>query len=282
MPTRTIAVHGATGSQSAPVTTRLSAAGHEVRPLSRSVGVDLLDRPSLDAAYANVDTVVLHLPLVYDERALVMADNVADAAAAAGVAHLVLNASAPLPPQPIGVPFLDARHRVAAADVPRVTVLQPTLYLENVIGPWMTSRILADGIVAYPLPVDVPVPWVATDDVALAVERAISREVAGWFVLPGVPVSGQEIAEAIGDVLGRPLRWQTITPDEYGDLLRPHLGDHAADNVAATYRALAAAPPAPLPDPAPARETLDWAPRDLASWAARLPAFTRVVPAAAS
>jgi nucleoside-diphosphate-sugar epimerase len=163
-----------------------------------------------------------------------------------------------------------------------VTVLQPTLYLENVVGPWMTSRMLADGTVAYPLPGDVPLPWVATDDVALGVERAISREVAGWFVLPGVPVSGQEIAEAIGDVLGRPLRWQTITPDEYGDLLRPHLGDHAADNVAATYRALAAAPPAPLPDPAPAREALDWAPRDLASWAARLPAFTRVVPAAAS
>ena len=90
MPMRTIAVHGATGSQSAPVATRLRAAGHEVRPLSRSVGVDLLDRPSLDAAYAGVDTVVLHLPLVYDERALVMADNVADAAAAArGVAKEV-------------------------------------------------------------------------------------------------------------------------------------------------------------------------------------------------
>jgi nucleoside-diphosphate-sugar epimerase len=271
---RTIAVHGATGSQSAPVASRLSAAGHEVRPLSLSVGVDFLDRLSLVAAYACVDTVVLHLPLVYDERALVMADNVADAAAAAGVAHLVLNASAPLPPQPIGIPFLDARHRVAAANVPRVTVLQPTLYLENVVGPWMTSRILADGIVAYPLPGDVPVPWVGTDDVAVAVERAISRDVTGWFVLPGVPASGQEIAVAIGDRLGRPLRWQTITPDQYGD--------HAADNVAATYRALAAAPPAPMPDPAPAREALDWAPRDLAAWAARLPAFTRAVPAAAS
>ena len=82
--------------------------------------------------------------------------------------------------------------------------------------------------------------------------------------------------------IGHPLRWQTITPDEYGDLLRPHLGDHAADNVAAMYRALAAAPPAPMPDPAPAREALDWAPRDLAAWAARLPAFTRAMPAAAS
>jgi len=46
--------------------------------------------------------------------------------------------------------------------------------------------------------------------------------------------------------------------------------------------ALAAAPPAPMPDPALAREALDWAPRDLAAWAARLPAFTRAVPAAAS
>jgi uncharacterized protein YbjT (DUF2867 family) len=117
------------------------------------VGVDLLDRSSLDAAYDGADTVVLHLPLVYDARALTMAGNVAGAAAAAGVTHLVINTSAPLPPQPIGVPFIDACHRAAAADVPRVTVLQPTLYLENLTGPWMTPQILADGVVGSPLPV---------------------------------------------------------------------------------------------------------------------------------
>lgn len=178
------------------------------------------------------------------------------------------------------MPFIDARHRAAAADVPRVTVLQPTLYLENLTGPWMTPQILADGVVGSPLPGDVPAPWVATDDVAVAVERAIAREAAGSFPLPGDPVTGREIADALGVVLRRPLRWQTITPDEYGDLLRPHLGVQGADGVAARYRALAASPPGPAPDPGPAREALDWAPRELAAWAEQAVAGT--VRAAAS
>src|SRR5919197_4512537 len=111
MPTKTIAVHGATGSQGAPVASLLTAAGHRVRPVTRAAGVDLLDRASLEAAYAGADAVVLQLPLVYDERALRMGENAARAAEAAGVAQLVVNASGPLPPEPIGVPFLDERNR---------------------------------------------------------------------------------------------------------------------------------------------------------------------------
>jgi uncharacterized protein YbjT (DUF2867 family) len=262
--TKIIAVHGATGSQGAPVAAHLTASGHTVRPLSRATGVDLFDRRSLEAAYTGADAVVLQLPLLYDERALAAADNAARAAESAGIRHLVINASTVLPPQPVGVPFLDARHRAAAAAVPRVTVLQPTMYLENLSAPWSMT---GDGVVASPLPGDVPVPWVATADVAIAVERAITRDVAGWFALPGVPAAGHEVATAIGTASGRPLLWQTITPDQFAERLRPHLGDHAAEGTAAVYRMHAQAPPE-WPDPAPAREALDWAPRDPAAWAA--------------
>src|SRR5919108_710545 len=168
MTTKTIAVHGATGSQSAPVAAFLRSAGHRVRPLTRATGADLLDRGSLAAAYAGADAVVLQLPLVYDERALEMSENAARAAESAGVGQLVVQAGCVLPPAPIGVPFLDARHRAAAADVPCVTVLQPTSYMENLSGPWSAGRIAFEGIVAYPVPAEVPMPWVATADVALA------------------------------------------------------------------------------------------------------------------
>src|SRR5919197_6710479 len=93
----TIAVHGATGSQGAPVAARLTAAGHTIRHLSRATGADLLDRASLDAAYAGADAVVLQLPLIYDERALRMGENAARAAEAAGVAQLVVNAGCVVP-----------------------------------------------------------------------------------------------------------------------------------------------------------------------------------------
>jgi nucleoside-diphosphate-sugar epimerase len=264
---KTIAVHGATGSQGGPVGTVLTAAGHTVRPATRASGADLLDRASLESAYAGVDVVVLQLPLVYDERALEMAENAARAAEAAGVAQLVINASSVVPPEPVGVPFLDARHRAAAAALPRVTMLQPTTYLENLSAQWSAERIIHDGAIAYPVPGDVPMAWVATADVAAAIERAISREVAGWFALPGPHATGHDVAEAIGAAIGRRVRWHTLTPDEYGELLRPHLGDHAAEGTAAVYRMLAASPPAPAPDQEPARAALDWAPRDVATWA---------------
>jgi uncharacterized protein YbjT (DUF2867 family) len=269
MNTKTIAVHGATGSQGAPVHNLLDAAGHTVRPVSRSTGADLLDRPSLEAAYAGADAVVLQLPLVYGERALQMADNAARAAEAAGVGQLVINASCVLPPEPIGVPYLDARLHAAAARVPRVTLLEPaTTYLENLSAPWSAERILRDGAIAYPVPAAALLRWVAGRDLAAAAERAIVRGVAGRFVLPGVAATGHEVAGALAMALGRPVRWQTITPDEFGELLRPHLGDHAADGTAALYRMLASSPPAPEPDPAPARAALDWAPRPIAEWAA--------------
>lgn len=263
---KTIAVHGATGSQGRPVAQALTTAGHDVRPLSRAAGVDLLDRASLDAAYDGAEVVVLQLPLVYDERVLAMADNVARAAEAAGVAHLVINAGCQLPPAPIGVPFLDARHRAAAADVPLVTVLQPTTYLENLSGPW-SAELVGEGVVAYPVPGDLPLAWLATADVAIAVERAIARGAGGFFALPGNPATGHELAATLAQVLTRPVRWETVPADAYGDMLRPHLGGHAADGTAAVYRMLAASPPAPLPDPSAARAALDWAPRDIATWA---------------
>jgi nucleoside-diphosphate-sugar epimerase len=249
------------------VAARLTAAGHQVRPVTRATGADLLDRGSLEAAYAGADAVVLQLPLVYDERALAMGENAARAAETAGVTHLVINAGAPLPPAPIGVPFVDARHRAAAAAVPRVTVLQPTTYMENLSAPWSAGRIVHEGVIAYPVPAEVALRWVATDDVAGAVERAIARQAAGWFALPGAAATGDEVAATLAAVLERPVRWHTIDPDTFADLLRPHLGDHAADGTAAVYRMIAASPPPPAPDPRPARAALGWAPRDIATWA---------------
>ena len=263
---KTIAVHGATGSQGRPVAQALTSAGHAVRPLARATGVDLLDRASLDVAYDGADAVVLQLPLVYDERVLAMADNAARAAEAAGVDHLVINTGGQMPPGPIGVPFVDARLHAAAADVPVVTVLQPTTYLENLSGPW-SAPLVGEGVLAYPLPGDVPLAWVAAADVAIAVERAIARAAGGSFALPGQPATGHEVAAVLGRVLERPIGWESVAPDAYADMLRPHLGGHAADGTAAAYRMLAASPPAPLPDPSAARGALDWAPRDIATWA---------------
>jgi nucleoside-diphosphate-sugar epimerase len=255
------------GSQGSPVASLLTAAGHDVRPATRASGADLLDAASLAAPYDGGDAVVLQLPLVYDERALEMAANAARAAERAGVAHLVINASGPVPPEPIGVPFIDARHIAASADVPLVTLLQPTTYMDNLLAPWSAGAVLDEGVARYPMPADAPLYWVATSDVAQAVLRAIESGVAGWFALPGPTATGHEAAAALGRGLGRPVRWETISPEAFGDLMRPFAGDHAADGTAAVYRMLASQPPGPPLDPGPAREALGWAPRDIETWA---------------
>jgi uncharacterized protein YbjT (DUF2867 family) len=264
---RTITVHGASGSQGSPVAGLLAAAGHDVRPATRAAGVDLLDAASLAAAYDGADAVVLQLPLVYDERALEMAANAARAAERAGVEQLVINASCPVPPVPIGVPFVDARLIAAGADVPSVTLLQPTTYMENLLAPWTARAMLDEGVLRYPVPAEAPMHWVATRDVAEAVLRAIASGVAGWFALPGPAATGSEAAAALGRALGRAVRWEAITPEAFGDLMRPYAGDHAADGTAGFYRMLAGRPPGPAPDPGPAREALGWAPRDIEAWA---------------
>jgi nucleoside-diphosphate-sugar epimerase len=155
---------------------------------------------------------------------------------------------------------------VAAAAVPLVTVLAPTAkYVDNLTAPWSAERVTRDGVIAYPMPAQAPDLWLAIDDVAAAIATAIERAVPGRFALPGAALTGDQVAEAVADGLGRPVRWEAMAPRDWAELVRPHLGDHAADGTAAVYEM--GLPPAPAPDPGPARDALGWAAPDVAAWA---------------
>ena len=146
-------------------------------------------------------------------------------------------------------------------------MLEPTTYLENVSAPWSADRVVRDGVIAYRCRPARCCRGSPRPTSPRAVERAIAGSVVGRFALPGPVLTGHEVAAAIGVVLGRPVCWEAISPEAFGDLLRPHVGDHAADGTAAVYRMRAESPPAPAPDPGPAEEALGWAPRDVSAWA---------------
>jgi uncharacterized protein YbjT (DUF2867 family) len=168
----------------------------------------------------------------------------------------VINTSGPFGHEPIGVPFIDARHRAASADVPRVTLLQPTTYLENLSAPWST---VTQGVVTYPRPADAVLQWVATEDVALTVVRVFEEGLTGRFDLPGQELTGTELAAALTEALEREVRYEELTPAEFGERLRPHLGEHAAAGTAAAYEF----PPVLSPP-----STLQgWSPRSVTAWA---------------
>jgi uncharacterized protein YbjT (DUF2867 family) len=253
-----IAVHGATGTQGSAVVRRLIDEGHEVRAIARNprdpqgVAADLQDVEALAAAYAGVDAVVLQLPLVFEAKAMAQAESVLQALGKAGVPRVVLNPGGSVPPkEPIGVPFVDARVLLwtelpnVVADVALVGPV--ATYAENLAAPW-SAPLVAAGEVHYPLPAEAPIPWVTVDDVAAAIaERATEAGATVQLIAGPADLTGAQVAEEIGAVIGSDVRWRTIATAEYEQLLRPYLGATTAAGIAASYEP---STPGPNPDSA--------------------------------
>lgn len=260
-----VAVHGATGAQGSAAVRQLLTAGHRPRAVVRrpqglppgveAAPADLLDLDALVAAYTGVDAVVLQLPLVFDDSAVAQARAVLAAVEKAAVPRVVFNTSAPMPDVMIGVPFIDARV-LLSAELPNVVetaavVAPAAIYAENLAGPW-SAPLVAAGEIRYPLPAEAPVPWVTADDVAAVMVEALTTN-APPVQLVGGPedLTGVQVGAALG------ARWQTVTPDEYEQMLRPHLGAAAAAGVAESYR-----------NPAPAPASFRRGTTSLGAWAA--------------
>ncbi|WP_169984535.1 SDR family oxidoreductase [Microbispora sp. H10836] len=248
-----VAVHGATGTQGSPVVRRLRALGHQVRPLN-SASADLADAASLAAAYKGADAVVVQLPQVFGEIALRHAASVLAALCEAAVSRVVFNPGMPLPPDPVGVPFVDARvlfARDLPARVEAASVIGPAgPYLENLVQPWSARRVREHGELVYPLPAETPVPWSSLDDLAEAVGEALAgAEPPARLVVTGPEeVTGDRLAAAAASAAGRPVRYLWVEPAEYARLITPVVGREAAEGIAGFYAPAAAAAPPPIPE----------------------------------
>jgi uncharacterized protein YbjT (DUF2867 family) len=262
--TFTVAVHGATGTQGGHIAARLRAAGHRVRPLNSTV--DIVDAKALAEAYGGVDAVVVALPQVFSPVTLDHAAAVLDALGLASVPRAVFNPGLPLPADEIGLPFVDARVRVAerlADRVPFAAVLGPAgPYLENLRQSWAVDRVVGRQEVAYPLPGDLPMPWNTLDDLGdlIATTLASAESPARRMLTGPRPVTGDDLAAAVGAAAGCPVRFVPIELDEFRRLLATVVGPETAAGIAAMY---AAGPGAP-----PAGETVA-GPTSVTEWAAR-------------
>jgi uncharacterized protein YbjT (DUF2867 family) len=279
----TIVVHGATGTQGTAIVRALRAAGHRIRAVARRprastdpavepVVADLLDRDALVAAYTGADAVIVQLPLHFASDATRHADAVLTALSKGGVPRAVFNTGGVLPAGPIGVPFVDARVRLAARlpdAVPVASVVAPaSMYLENLVAPWSRTLVHRDGEVRYPLPAHLPNPWVAADDLAAVVaELAVAAPPTTRYVAGPSALTGPQVAAEVEDAIGRRVRWHTIEPQEYARMLTPHVGQATAAGIAAAY-----VNPAPRPDPS----LLVHGSTTVRAWAARQDWTTRM------
>jgi uncharacterized protein YbjT (DUF2867 family) len=251
-----VLVYGATGSQAGPVVELLLQQGHEVRVLTRDVAKaaqrcpgavavrgDFDDPQSLQRASAGVDAVSFMVPaflqspengLLYTERAI--------GAAKAGGARLVVWNTGGRFPEPGNARVLDkamlATYEVLQAGGLPLTVIAPTTYMENLLGPGAITAIRHRDEVAYPVLATRQMGWIASRDVSAFVVAALERpRLAGrvFRVSGAEALTGPELAAAFTAVLGRPFRFRTLTPDEMRRALEEAYGMGAGDEVAEEY-----------------------------------------------
>ncbi|MGF1646838.1 MAG: hypothetical protein ACFCVF_07960 [Kineosporiaceae bacterium] len=260
----------------------LRAAGDE------AVVADLADSDALTAAAADTGAAAVAgiMPLAFgnpERGPLAIASYLALRSRGLPV---VVNVGTPVPPP--GVPDVMGGGAVSRALADGgVAVVAPTGYLENHVAPWSLAT-LAQGELVYPRPAGDVVAWTAATDMGTAAMAALAGDLGGQVLqLAGPqPLTFTELVGELGAGLNRELTFRQLTPAEYGDLLRPFLGDAAAAGVEQAYAAMPPGP-SPLLNPAGAGEQwqrLGAAPTAARDWAARvlrpaLEGFTAQAPA---
>ena len=293
-----VIVLGATGDQGLPLMDQLMAAGYQVTAAARRpdafagtrfapvgvVAAELDDEESLVRAFDGQDALAMHLPFEFDRaRASAFGQRIASAAARAGVGKIVFHTSCYVADHDLGLSAHDGRrdieNHIEASGVPFV-IVRSAVFMDNMIRVWTKPAIVEKGVFAYPADETMRISWICLDDVAAYMVCALGRdELTAERVLVGGPeaLTGDEVAARLERVIGKPIRFESLSPDAYAikmSLLVTGSADvepHSLyDRIAEFYRWYNAQPVSPLAvDLAPALAKLPIRPTTLAQWAAR-------------
>jgi uncharacterized protein YbjT (DUF2867 family) len=223
-----IAVTGATGQQGGAVARKLLAEGWQVRALTRDVnkpaaqelkalGAELVagdmdNRAELDEAFKGVYGVFsvqnYWLPNVQYEGEIKQGKNVADAAKAAGVQHLVYS-SVGSAHRGMGQKHFDSKwvieQYIHTLDVP-YTILRPVAFMDN--NNWRRAYILSGTYTGMGLRPEKGVQMIAVEDIAVFVALAFANKkdyLGKTLELAGDELTESQTAEVFSKVIGRPV-----------------------------------------------------------------------------
>ena len=277
-------VHGATGAQGSPILSALTSAGRTAIAAVRhpeavpdgivARQVDLASVASLASAYKGADGIFVHLPMGAPEAAAAQARAVVEAVAQARPGRVVISTSGQIVDQPgsplqapADSPIMTLIDGVTGSGVP-TAVVAPRLYLENLLLPVVLAPAREEGVLRYPLPASFPVSWSSHLDVAEVVARLLTDAspttgTVGVGHLPGL--TGPDLAAAFSSRLGREVRFESITPEAFGELITPFFGPAAAP-VVNLYRALNAQDGNTIAEDSSAQEILRLQPRSIGRW----------------
>lgn len=199
------------------------------------------DHDAIGKAVTEQDAMFLLLPFFGPNED--HARNLIDAARIAGLGRIVWNATGGIPPVATGAPGLDVRLTIrdllAASGLDWVA-LQPTLYMENLLGPWTAPEVAAADRLAYPIPDWLGLQWISHEDAAAFSVAA--------FALPGRPreavmivgpetLTGPQAAQSFARALGRSISFRAMPPREFGRIMDASFGG-GGDAVASLYEAV--------------------------------------------
>lgn len=273
----TYIVHGATGAQGSPVLSALTAAGHSATAAVRNassvtgpaVAVDYTSVESLVDAYTGADGIFVHIPIGPVDGQFAAARAIAEAVRLAKPARVVFSTSGSSIDEttpPSSAPEVLA-HELANSGV-SYAVVEPRVFLENFVLPISLGPVRDDGVLMYPIRDDYVVSWSSHLDVAdVAVHLLTDHTVTGIVSVGALPgLIGADVAAGFSAYLDRPVTFQAITPDHYGDLITPLFGAGAAGPVVESYHHRYTLPSEVITIDRSAQKLLGITPRSVQQW----------------
>jgi uncharacterized protein YbjT (DUF2867 family) len=249
---RKILIAGATGTVGRELTAQLSERDTAVRALVRDpesadlpanvelVRGDLADPESLDAPLEGVEMIFLVWPFTSEGAARELAPTVVEAITqrVQRVVYLSADAASDNPDR-----FWAHLERLIERSAREFTFLRPTGFAKNTLM-W-APQIRAGDVVRWPYGA-AERSLIDERDIAAVALRALTEpgHAGATYVLSGPQALTQiEQLDAIGEALGRPLRWEEISRDDARPGLIAAFGDEAfADSALDTWARFVAAP----------------------------------------
>lgn len=261
MTIRKLLVFGATGTQGHPVVEEALSAGMEVRAATRDladaramlassvelVRADFLDAASVSEAMAGCQAVFFHLTHMPDTgEAQQTVENILGAARTHGLERVVFTTSGFCGRIMPSCTFVDAARQLArqvlAADVPAV-VLQPTLYLANLVWSHVITDIRDFGRLRYPpLSAERRLSWTSTEDQGRIAVACLQADVVGEAIDIASPeaVTGPELCRFLARAYGREVHFAPQSIDAFANDLSYQTGSaHSARVISELYAAYA-------------------------------------------
>ncbi|WP_426474791.1 SDR family oxidoreductase [Chryseobacterium balustinum] len=255
-----ILVFGATGSQQFNIIGEAKKKGAEVIAATSSeksfeklaqagatpVLANLADADKMVEITKGIDAIAFMIPVSLPNPfdGLQYAKNVIDAAKTNGVKKIVWNTSGWVESQKIGSPVddvkLDVQEYLKNSGVDYV-IIEPTIYMENMMGAFCAPFITNEKKLAYPTPEAMPIGWIASKDVsAFVVEAIYNDDLKGdAFKISGLEnLKGNDLASQFSKGVDEEIVYYPQKPQEFGDILKPFVGEAGATSVAAYYENL--------------------------------------------